>query len=92
MAKTNAKTPHFRRKYYQNGLAKKIQIGLVRSFENGYAEFFNEPSQPLFRLFWSFQVNISIFTSKICKKMSVQHMVLGFFPTTFRTRVSSHNY
>ena len=28
----------------------------------------------------------------VCEKMSIQYMVMGFKPTTFRTRVSSHNH
>ena len=39
---------------------------------------------PLFRLISSFQKNITIFTTNICYKMSIQCTVLGFEPTTFR--------
>ena len=43
---------------------------------------------PLFGLFSSFvQTNISIFKTNECGKV---HPVLGFEPTTFKTRVSSH--
>ena len=49
-------------------------------------------SRPLFVYFWSFQTNISIFTTNICEKMSIQYTVPGFEPTTFGTWVSSHNH
>ena len=42
--------------------------------------------------FRSFQTNITIFSTNICEKMSIQYTVLGFEPTTFRTWVSSHNH
>ena len=45
--------------------------------------FINGPSQPLFRLFSSFQRNI--FTTNKCEKMSIQYKVLGFEPITFET-------
>ena len=38
-----------------------------------------------FVYFRSFQTSITIFTTNICEKMSIQYMVLGFEPTTFRT-------
>ena len=39
-----------------------------------------------FVYFWSFQTNIiTIFTTNICEKMSIQCMVPGFEPMTFRT-------
>ena len=48
---------------------------------------------PLFRLFLPFQTNINtIFKTKLCEEMSIQYTVLGFEPTPFRTRVSSHNH
>ena len=50
-------------------------------------------SRALFQLFSSFQTNIiTILTTNQCEKMSIQYMVLGFKPTTFRTWVSSHNH
>ena len=40
-------------------------------------------SRPLFVYFWSYQTNIvTIFTTNICEKMSIQYMVLGFEFTT----------
>ena len=40
--------------------------------------------RPLFRfIFRSFQTNITIFTTNICEKMSIQYMVPGFEPMTF---------
>ena len=36
-------------------------------------------------LFSSFQTSITIFITNICEKMTTQHAVLGFKPTTFRT-------
>ena len=39
-----------------------------------------------FVYFWSFQANIiTIFTTNICEKMSIQYTVQGFEPTTFGT-------
>ena len=49
-------------------------------------------SWPLFNLFSSFQTNITIFTTNIWEKMSIQYTVLGFETTTFRTWVSSHDH
>ena len=40
---------------------------------------------PRFRLFSSFQTNITILTTNKCEKMSIQYAVLGFEPTTFGT-------
>ena len=40
---------------------------------------------PLFRLFSSFQTNISILTTNKCEKMSIQYTLLGFIPMTFGT-------
>ena len=40
--------------------------------------------RPLIRLFLFYQINVIIFTN-LCEKMSIQYMVLGFEPTTFRT-------
>ena len=49
-------------------------------------------SRTLFHLFSSFQTNITIFTTNVCEKYSSsRYKVLGFEPTIFRTRVSSHN-
>ena len=41
--------------------------------------------RPLFHLFSSFQTNITIFTTNICEKMSIQYTVPGFELTTFGT-------
>ena len=38
-----------------------------------------------FVYFWSFQTNITIFTTIICEKMSIQYTVPGFEPTTYGT-------
>ena len=38
-----------------------------------------------FVYFRSFQTNITIFTTNICEKMSIQYTVPGFEPTTFGT-------
>ena len=56
--------------------------------------FFKKWANPglFFVYFWSFQTNITIFTTNICEKMSIQYTVLGFEPTTFGTWVSSHNH
>ena len=48
--------------------------------------------RPLFRLFESFQTNITIFTTNKCEKMSIQYMLPGFELTTFGNRVSFHNH
>ena len=42
--------------------------------------------------FWSVQTNITIFTTILCEKNSIEYMVPGFEPTTFGTCVSSHNH
>ena len=42
--------------------------------------------RPLFRLFSSFKTDITIFITNVCEKMSIQYLVLGFEPTTFRTK------
>ena len=39
---------------------------------------------PLFVYFWSSQTNITIFKTNLCDKMSIQYMVLGFEPMSFR--------
>ena len=49
-------------------------------------------SQASFCLFSFFPINISIFTTNMCEKVSIQYAVLGFEPSTFRTWVSSHNH
>ena len=54
--------------------------------------FKKRPSSASSRLFSSFQINITILTTNICEKMSIQSTVLGFKLTTFGTRVSSHNH
>ena len=38
--------------------------------------------RPLFVYFWSFQANVTIFTTNQCKKMSIQYMATGIEPTT----------
>ena len=44
-------------------------------------------------LYRSFQTNNTIFTTNKCEKcQSIQYTVRGFEPTTFRTRVVSHNH
>ena len=48
--------------------------------------------RPLLLLFSSFQTNITILTTNICEKISIQYMVLGFELTAFGTRVSSQNH
>ena len=45
-----------------------------------------------FVYFQSFQTNITIFTTNICEKMSIQYTVPGFEPMTFGLWVSSHNH
>ena len=45
--------------------------------------------RPLFRLF---KQTLQCLNNKYLLKMSIQCMVRGFKPTTFRTRVSSHNH
>ena len=52
----------------------------------------NGHSQPLYRLFLSFQTNITICTTNKCEKMSIQYMVLWFEHTTFRSWVSYPNH
>ena len=52
--------------------------------------FLNGPSQPLFRLFSSKEANLTIFVNKFMWKLSIQYMVLGFAPTTFKRWVYSH--
>ena len=43
--------------------------------------------------FRSFQANIiTIFTTNMCEKMSIQYIVPGFEPTTFGTWVSYHDH
>ena len=55
--------------------------------------FFKNGTSPVsFRLFMSFQTNITIFTTNICEKVPIHYMVLGFEPVTFTTWVSSHNH
>ena len=49
-------------------------------------------SRPLFRLFSSFQTNITVLTTNKCEKISIQYTVLGFELTTFRKRVSFLNH
>ena len=46
----------------------------------------------LFVYFWSFQTNNIIFTTNHCEKLSIQYTELGFKPTTFLTRVVTHNH
>ena len=36
-------------------------------------------------LFFVYFLFITIFTTKVCEKMSIQYTVLGFEPTTFKT-------
>ena len=46
--------------------------------------FLNGPIPASFSfIFWSFQTNITIFTTNICEKISIQYTVPGFEPTTF---------
>ena len=42
---------------------------------------------PLFFVYFGLykQKSLQFFTTNVCKKMSIQKMVLGFEPTTFRT-------
>ena len=48
--------------------------------------FLNGPSPASFSfIFGLFQTNNTIFTTNICEKMSIQYMVPGFEPMTFRT-------
>ena len=56
--------------------------------------FFKKMGQPwpFFVYFQSFQSNIKFFYNKYMWKMSIQYMVPGFEPTTFRMWVSSHNH
>ena len=42
-------------------------------------------SRPLLRLFLSLLTNITIFTTNLCEKMSIQYIVPGFKPTTVGT-------
>ena len=49
-------------------------------------------SRPLFRLFLSFQTNITILTTNKCEEISIQYTGMGFELTTFGTRVSSHKH
>ena len=56
-------------------------------FNNG------QPRPLLSFIFGSFQTNINtIDATNKCEKMSIQYMVPGFEPTTFRSWVSSYNH
>ena len=69
-------------------IAKSIAQQLMFFFKKKWA------NPGLFFLYFrSFKRNIvTIFTTNICEKMSIQYTVLGFDPTTFGTWVSSHNH
>ena len=60
---------------------------LRECFERSFNSFFfkNGPNPASFIIyFWSFQTNIiTIFTTNICEKMSIQYTVPGFEPMTF---------
>ena len=66
-----------------NGLQESILQNFVVTTDGSFLK----NSHPFFHLF---QTNITIFIAIIYEK--IQYTVLGFEPTTFRLRVSSHNH
>ena len=66
---------------------------IVGKVSQKYTLFKNGPSSGSFFVFLSFQTNMTILTTNICKNViTIQYMAPGFEPTTFETLVSSQNH
>ena len=74
--------------HYRNGSG--LFFVYFRSFSFSSVFFFFRSSSFIFGLFET-KIN-TIFTVNKCEKMTIQYTVLGFEPTTFILRVSSHNH
>ena len=86
-----------RPKTWERTFKNKLQICKERCEEglSFFVAFYkNGPTPASFIVYFrSFQTNIiTIFTTNICEKMSIQYTVLGFEPMTFGMWVSSHNH
>ena len=66
-------------------LVSLVRRGRISSIFKSLHLFFKNMGQPrpLFHLFSSFQINITIFIADIYGKMSIKYMELGFKLTTF---------